>query len=118
MNPSSLYETLCADLQVANRVYIDTDSYPAEQVDFARKCIEKNPRMKFKDLKSVWVVKRVCIPKVTGRELIQMGYNPADHDLFRRIMWSLSEAIERGDARDDVLDSQITWVKENWPKND
>lgn len=56
------------------------------------------------------------IPKLTGRELIQAGYNPADGDLFARILRGLKEAIIRGEVKNDIIQGQIVWVNKHFPK--
>ena len=112
----TLYAVILADLTVAKKTYVDVHDYSDKEKRETRSLVEKNPKMHLKDLGNVWVVTRRCVPKLTGRELIQMGYNPAENDLFRRIMWDLSDAISRGEVQEDVLDSQILWVKEHWEK--
>lgn len=54
------------------------------------------------------------LPLLTARELVQMGYNPAEGNLFERILEGLRKAIKEGQIRGDYKDGQIAWVKEKY----
>ncbi len=54
------------------------------------------------------------MPVLTARELVQAGYNPADGDLFKRILHALNEAIARDEVRNDLVQAQLIWVREHF----
>lgn len=56
------------------------------------------------------------VPILTARELVQAGYNPADGDLFKRILHALNQAIARGEVRNDLIQAQLIWVREHFKK--
>jgi len=45
-----------------------------------------------------------------------MGYNPAEGDLFRRILNDLTQHVKLIGSDGETYQSQITWIKENFPK--
>lgn len=53
-------------------------------------------------------------PRLTARHLVEMGYNPAEGDLFKRILDSVRTAIVKGLISNEVIDGQIQWVKEHF----
>lgn len=57
------------------------------------------------------------LPRLTSRELVQMGYNPGDGDLFKRILDQLRQAIADGRVSSQTLDGQIKWVKQAFPQS-
>lgn len=54
------------------------------------------------------------VPVLTARELVQAGYNPADGDLFKRILHALNQAIARGEVRNDLVQAQLLWVRQHF----
>jgi len=54
--------------------------------------------------------------KITSRDLIAMNYNPADGDLFRKILETLTEHVKKSGPDAETYQSQIVWIKENFPK--
>ena len=55
------------------------------------------------------------MPRITARELIQMGYNPSEGDLFKRILDELRRAIAEGRVTNQTADGQIKWVRQMFP---
>lgn len=53
----------------------------------------------------------VRIPRVTARDLIQAGYDPANQALFGRILKGLREALMNGQVSSESVNAQIFWVK-------
>lgn len=60
-----------------------------------------------------WSKSRI-VPRLTSRHLVEMGYNPANGDLFRQILDSVRMAIAKGMVSNELIDGQIQWVKEHF----
>ena len=56
----------------------------------------------------------IRIPRVTARDLIQAGYDPADQALFGRILKGLREALGNGQVSSESVTAQLYWIKENY----
>jgi hypothetical protein len=55
------------------------------------------------------------VPRLTSRDLIQAGYNPAQGSLFSDILQGLRTAILKGEVSNDTLQANLLWVKEKFP---
>lgn len=55
------------------------------------------------------------VPRLTSRDLIQAGYNPAQGTLFKDILEGLRGAILRDEVSNDTLQANLLWVKEKFP---
>lgn len=68
----------------------------------------------------VWMVtwkkdsKETIHVRLTARDLVQMGYNPANGDLFNRIMYALRGAIIDGQVHPESVEAQKDWVREHY----
>lgn len=109
-----IYESVASDLKGATKVYIDVKDHTEKDLNEARALIKANRTMSVHEVGDMWIVRRLCVPKITGRDLVKMGYNPAKGDHFRRIMESLAEAIGRQEVGEDNYEGQVLWVKENF----
>ena len=55
------------------------------------------------------------VPRLTSRDFIQAGYNPAQGSLFNDILQGLRTAILKGEVSNDTLQANLLWVKEKFP---
>lgn len=67
------------------------------------------------DWKISWIECNNTIPTITARELVDMGYNPAEGDLFARILNGIKVAMIHGSVTNSTIQSQKVWVKNNFP---
>jgi len=58
----------------------------------------------------------MIIPLLSARDLVSMGYDPSEGDLFRRILNALRKAIAAEEVGNELIQAQIVWVKRNFPK--
>ena len=65
-----------------------------------------------------WSLKstEMVMPRITGRDLMEMGYNVGKGDLFRTILNSLRGAIMSGQVSDQSVMAQREWVRQNFTK--
>ncbi len=56
------------------------------------------------------------MPRITARDLISMGYNPANGDLFARILNKLRQAIEANEVSGESELAQREWVRKTFMK--
>lgn len=56
------------------------------------------------------------MPRITARDLISMGYNPAQGDLFARILNKLRTAIETNEVSGESELAQREWIRKHFVK--
>lgn len=54
------------------------------------------------------------VPRITARDLIGMGYNPSNGDLFARILTKLRQAIEANEVSGESELAQREWVRKTF----
>lgn len=79
----------------------------------------KEQSFAIKDVDGLWYISwrpsESKVPRLTSRDLIQAGYNPAHGTLFKDILQGLRTAILKEEVSNDTLQANLIWVKENFP---
>jgi hypothetical protein len=99
--------------------YIHIDLHETVKTRLYKLFTEKSLAVKMDE--EVWTVfwkptpSESKVPRLTSRDLIQAGYNPAQGALFKEILEGLRGAILRNEVSNDTLQANLIWVKERFP---